>query len=123
LDKEKIKNRIIELIDKNTRNGPKIAFYSDPKVANLIDELYSRWEKNNRVGIPLDYANDEEMKFLYNIALKYSNISDAEAWTLYLSREGSDINPTLEELAEAEEESRKTSILRRIFWFLIPGER
>lgn len=117
---DKMKEKIIELIDKNKRNGPKIAFYSDPRVSSLLDNLYRRWENNNRKGIPLDYANGEEIKLLYNIALKYSNISDAEAWMLYLTREGSDINPTFEELLD-EEESEKRSLLKRIFWFLIPG--
>ena len=120
MDREKMKEKIIEIIDKNKRNGPKIAFYSDPQVASLMNELYQRWESNDRKGIPLDYASDDEIKFLYNIALKYSNVSDDEAWIMYLSREGTDINPTLEELVE-EEESRKPSIWRRIFWFLIPG--
>jgi hypothetical protein len=119
VDVNRMKDRIVELIDENKRNGPKIAFYSDPRVSSIMEQLYSRLEANNRSGKPLDYASEEELKFLYNMALKYSDISDEEAWLIYMSREATDVNPTFEEIRVEEQE--KKSIWRKIFWFLIPG--
>jgi len=118
---EEMKRKIIEIIDENKSAGPKIAFYSDPDVAEIIDKLYKRWNAEGCKGKPLDYASEEEIRFLYKMALKYRNISEAEAWMLYMSREASEINPTLKELNEAEEESKKKPWWKRVFWFLVPG--
>ncbi len=117
MDLDKKKEKILNLIDDSRENGRKIAFYSDPVVANIIEQLYNRWEKNKRIGIPLDYADEKEIKILYNMAIKYSNISDEEAWALFMSREDAYISPSM--MIE-EREEKKESIWRRVFWFILP---
>ncbi|GEM_PF-1613679 len=59
---------IVELIDECGDYWRKAAFYSDPDVSALLDSLYERWESSNMQGIPLDYATDEEVDFLYRKA-------------------------------------------------------
>lgn len=112
---ENKKKKIIDLIDKCGKQGPKIAFYSDPKVSSLINELYKRWENRGRSGLPIDYATAEEIDFLYSMAIKYSNISDEEAWFYFISREEGSIEERNKVVKE------KKSIWKRIFWFLIPS--
>jgi len=120
MNKEEMKKKIIELIDMNTRNGPKLAFYSDPVVASIVKELYSKWEDEGRKGLPLDYASEEEVKVLYRKALRYCNVSDEEAWLMFLSSEGSDINPSLEEIKESSSREEGESWWKRILRFFIP---
>ncbi|MEN3000070.1 MAG: hypothetical protein ABDH61_05810 [Acidilobaceae archaeon] len=56
----------------------KAAFYSDPEVSRILEELTRRWEKEGR-GIPLDYATEEELEELYRRAMRYAFMSDEEA--------------------------------------------
>lgn len=70
--KAEMKDEIIRLIDKNQQVIYKIAFYSDPAVNEILEKLIERWERNNRVNEPIDYATDEEVELLYNKALKIS---------------------------------------------------
>ncbi|MCD6301587.1 MAG: hypothetical protein J7L82_05910, partial [Staphylothermus sp.] len=100
---EKMKQEILKLIDESKENGRKIAFYSDPNVTEILTKLYEQWEKNNRKGIPLDYASPEEIEILYNLALKYSKVSDAEAWSMFLR----------ENIYEKSQEDKKKTFLRR----------
>ncbi|ADI32192.1 hypothetical protein [Staphylothermus hellenicus] len=108
---EKKKNEIIKLIDDSRQDGRKIAFYSDPLVIEILDKVYELWEKNNRKGIPLDYASPEQINVLYNLALKYSRVSDSEAWALYLRRT---VYGTEKENESENKKSRLRSILRFI---------
>lgn len=64
---EKVRE-VVELIDECDDYWRKAAFYSDPDVSALLDSLYERWESNNMQGVPLDYATDEEVDFLYHKA-------------------------------------------------------
>ncbi len=64
---EKVRE-IVELIDESDDYWRKAAFYSDPDVSALLDSLYERWESSNMQGVPLDYATDEEVDFLYHKA-------------------------------------------------------
>ncbi|RLB06897.1 MAG: hypothetical protein DRG27_06975 [Deltaproteobacteria bacterium] len=59
---------IVELIDESDDYWRKAAFYSDPDVSALLDSLYERWESSSMQGVPLDYATDEEVDFLYHKA-------------------------------------------------------
>ncbi len=64
---EKIRE-IVELIDECDDYWRKAAFYSDPDVSALLDTLYERWESSSMRGVPLDYATDDEVDFLYHKA-------------------------------------------------------
>ena len=77
--REDVKREIIRLIDENRSPWVKAAFYSDPEVSSILDRLIESWESNNRNGIPLDYASDQELETLYRLAKKYSSLSDDEA--------------------------------------------
>ncbi|MCD6195218.1 MAG: hypothetical protein J7J82_00315 [Staphylothermus sp.] len=104
MDLEKMKQEIIKLIDESKESGRKIAFYSDPYVSEVLTKLYDLWEKNNRKGIPLDYASAEEIETLYNLAIRYSKVSDAEAWAMFLR----------ENIYEDKKNKKKKSFLKRI---------
>ncbi len=77
------KNKIIELIDESKDDERKIAFYSDDIVQGILTRLYDEWEKNNRNGIPLDYASPEEIDTLYRLAIRYSR-NPAAAYTRFI---------------------------------------
>ena len=62
-------NDIMTLIDESVDEWRKAAFYADEEVSQLLDDLYVRWEREGRSGIPLDYASNEEIAFLYRKAL------------------------------------------------------
>lgn len=83
MDIRKKKNKIIELIDESKDDERKIAFYSDDTVQNILMRLYNEWERNNRKGIPLDYASPEEIDILYMLAVRYSRNPDA-AYTRFI---------------------------------------
>ncbi len=70
---EDMVREILRLIDESGDYWKKATFYSDPEVCALLDELYQRWEANERRGMPLDYASEEEVYFLYR---KAASISD-----------------------------------------------
>jgi len=70
---EDMVREILRLIDESGDYWKKAAFYSDPEVGAILDELYQRWEANDRQGMPLDYASEEEVCFLYR---KATSISD-----------------------------------------------
>uniref|UniRef100_A0A7C4HCM2 Uncharacterized protein n=1 Tax=Staphylothermus marinus TaxID=2280 RepID=A0A7C4HCM2_STAMA len=121
--KEDKKRKIIDLIDKSNKQGPKIAFYSDQHVSSLMNELYKRWKDNGERGIPLDYATDNEIESLYNMAVKYSNVTDEEAWISFLCIEDSG-NTSLGNMSNRDYRkalNEKESIWKKIFRFIIPG--
>ncbi|OYT38069.1 MAG: hypothetical protein B6U89_06385 [Desulfurococcales archaeon ex4484_58] len=117
MDIEEKKKKILKLIDESKEQGRKIAFYSDPTVSDIMEELYNRWENSGCKGIPLDYASDREIKILYNLAVKYSRVSNAEAWAMFLSREEGYLTPSQEE-----GEEKRNSIWKRVFWFIYQSE-
>jgi len=79
---EEIKRDIIRLIDENRSPWVKAAFYSNLEVSSILDKLINIWESNDRKGIPLDYASEEELKTLHRHARRYASLSDEEARAL-----------------------------------------
>ncbi len=79
-----MRRKIIELVDDSREDGRKIAFYSNPTVQEILDALYDRWEKNGRKGIPLDYATEEEVKILYTIAVKATNVPASKSYISFI---------------------------------------
>ncbi len=77
--REEVKADIIKLIDENRSPWVKAAFYSDSKVSPILERLIGEWESRGRQGIPLDYASDEELETLHEIARRYAYMSDEEA--------------------------------------------
>ncbi len=108
------KRKIIELIDESKDNDRKIAFYSDDKVVEILDRLYRKWEENNRVGIPLDYATPEEIDTLYNLAVKYSSSPRGRAYIEFV-RSAYSRKKHVEE--EEDYEKGKKKMLRKFFGF------
>ncbi len=107
------KRKIIELIDESKDNDRKLAFYSDETVMKILDRLYSEWEKNNRNGIPLDYATPEEIEILYSLAVKYSKSPTRKAYLKFI--ESAYLGRRREE--EDEAEKNKRVMLRKFFGF------
>jgi len=87
LSTEKIKREIVKLIDDNYSTWVKAAFYSDPNVSSILEELTRKWESNQRKGAPIDYASVEELQVLLQLARKYSSMGENEARTIALSRQ------------------------------------
>ncbi len=78
--------RYIETHIERGNQWVRAAFYSDPYVSALLEELYRRWYANNSRGEPIDYASDEELEKLYQLARKYASLTPYEAFTLYMDR-------------------------------------
>jgi hypothetical protein len=70
---DELKREIISLIDDNIDVNVKAAFYSDPDVSEILNNLYQRWENNNNKNEPLDYATIDELKLLVIKARFYYN--------------------------------------------------
>ncbi|MEM3832179.1 MAG: hypothetical protein QW128_01080 [Thermoprotei archaeon] len=68
-----LKKEIVSLIDDNTDVNVKAAFYGDPEVTKILDNLYERWESNNNKNEPLDYATIDELRILTMKARFYYN--------------------------------------------------
>ena len=68
---EDMKREIIDIVDRNWNPWVKAAFYSDPEVESILVTLYEIWESQNRRGIPLDYATQEQLEVLYVKAQEY----------------------------------------------------
>lgn len=83
-----MKEEIISLIDENRSPWVKAAFYSDPEVSKILENLINRWESAGRAGIPLDYATEEELRILHKKAQMYGSMSDAEAMGSSFERRG-----------------------------------
>ncbi len=84
MDIESMKKKIIEMVDDSSEDGRKIAFYSNPTVQEILDSLYARWENHGRKGIPLDYATEEEVKILYTIAVKATNVPASKSYINFI---------------------------------------
>jgi hypothetical protein len=85
LSREELKGRILEIIE-NVPQMNKAAFYSDPYVERVVNELQQRWERANYEGEPIDYATDEELEKLYELALEYANMPEWKAYRLFIER-------------------------------------
>lgn len=72
-DRRRVLDEIEALIEPKD-SWVKAAFYSDPKVSRIMDELYKRWEEKGRRGYPVDYATDDELRELYRAAKHYSKM-------------------------------------------------
>lgn len=104
---EELKRRITMLIDDSTNNWAKIAFYSDPNVAHILDLVYGRWEQNNRKGLPIDYATIDELRILVHAAEKYKNAGPEVVSRLMFSSEETDIINT-------SSKKKKKSFIKRL---------
>ena len=82
------KEDLIRLIDQHPDNWVKAAFFSDEVVEVIMEGLYEKWASSGEVGIPLDYATEEELNLLYKKALKYARLSTTQAMQIALSRMG-----------------------------------
>lgn len=67
--RDKMIRELINMIDETDDVWKKIAFYSDPRVQEILDSLYVRWSDARYEKTPLDYASDEELKELYDKAI------------------------------------------------------
>ncbi|MEM1628556.1 MAG: hypothetical protein QXP02_06105 [Desulfurococcaceae archaeon] len=76
----KMKKEIIEIIDESREIAYKVAFYSQPEVQTILNRLFDEWERNNRRGIPLDYAIDVEIRILHKIAKEISRKPPEDLW-------------------------------------------
>ena len=85
LSREELKERILEIVE-NAPQMNKAAFYSDPYVERVVSELQKRWEKANYEGEPIDYATDEELEKLYELALEYANMPEWKAYKIFIKR-------------------------------------
>ncbi len=86
MDPASMRKKIIELIDDSRDNDRKIAFYSDENVQAIMERLYSEWEKNDRKGIPLDYASNEELEVLYRLAKRYAENPYRKAYIDFMQK-------------------------------------
>lgn len=85
LSREELKQRILEIVE-NAPQMNKAAFYSDPYVEELVNDLQKRWERANYQGEPIDYASDEELEKLYELALEYANMPEWKAYRIFIRR-------------------------------------
>lgn len=85
---EELKAKIISLIEDNMFNWRKAAFYSDPRVSEIMSKLYERWNSSGQRGRPIDYASIEELKILAKAAERYAFIDDETARAITFSRMG-----------------------------------
>lgn len=69
LSRDEMIRELTRIIDESADPWRKTAFYSDPEVQQILNTIYERWESSGEKGIPLDYATDEEIKFLYSKAI------------------------------------------------------
>ncbi len=109
---EDLKRKIIVLIDENRNVWAKQAFYSDPEVASILDNIYERWEKEGRKGIPIDYATYDELLILAGKAERYRNAGpgDVLSGMLLESATGSYA------IREEKKENAIIRLIKRIFY-------
>jgi len=88
LDKETIEKMVmdIEAMLETATPWHKSAFYSDPLVTRILEELYQRWEKANRQGEPIHYVTREELDILYQKAKQYTRMPTWQAKRLVEER-------------------------------------
>lgn len=109
--REELKREIIILIDENRDQWKKAAFYSDDDVQKILNRLYNEWEKNNRHGVPLDYASTEELETLAALARRYSRLDSRLAMRAIVFGDRPSVKKEIEE-----ESSTWKKILKRLLW-------
>ncbi|MCI4396972.1 MAG: hypothetical protein JHC28_05375 [Thermoprotei archaeon] len=85
---ERLKNEIINLIDENSSNWIKAAFFSDEVIEVIMEALYSKWESNMETGRPIDYATEDQLKIMLKKAQQYASMGQEEAMRIALKRMG-----------------------------------
>lgn len=79
------REKLLEIVE-NMPQMNKAAFYSDPFVEPLVEELHSRWASNGYRGEPVDYATDEEAEKLLELAKRYASMPAWQAYRVFLER-------------------------------------
>ena len=85
LSRDELKQRVLEIVE-NAPQMNKAAFYSDPYVEHVVEELQKRWAQADYKGEPIDYATDEELEKLYELALEYANMPEWKAYRIFIER-------------------------------------
>jgi len=85
-ESERMKNEIINLIDENSSNWIKAAFFSDEMIEVIMEALYSKWEQSGEAGRPIDYATADQLKIMLKKARQYASMKPDEAMRLVLKR-------------------------------------
>jgi len=80
-----IRERILALVETAPQIN-KAAFYSDPYVEEIITELHSRWEGAGYKGEPIDYATEEELRKLLELAEYYTRLPFWKAYRIVKER-------------------------------------
>ena len=79
-EREKLIRIIEEAVENSRDNWKKVAFYSDPDVASILERLYEAWEANERRGKPIDYATLDDLRVL---ATKAKSVKPVSPWSVY----------------------------------------
>ncbi len=79
--------QITEIVD-NMDQIRKAAFYSDPKIEPLVEDLHERWKENDYKGEPLHYAKPKELELLLDLAKHYATIPLWQAYKIFMERSG-----------------------------------
>ncbi len=82
---EDIRRKLVDIVD-NMGQMNRAAFYSDPYVERIVEELHRRWAGNGYQGEPVDYSSDEEATRLYEIARRYASMPSWEAYKIFIKR-------------------------------------
>lgn len=80
-----LKRRILRLVEEAPQLN-KAAFYSDPVVMALVENLHERWRRAGYEGEPIDYATPEELERLYELAEYYTSLPPWEAYRIFRER-------------------------------------
>jgi hypothetical protein len=102
---EAMKREIISLIEENTNNWVKAAFYSDLRVSRIMDRLVGEWQRNSEQGRPIDYATDDELEILLHVARRYYGLDPRRAMAIALNNMA----------RENEEEASSLGVFKRLF--------
>ncbi len=101
---EDLKRKVIELIDESHNQWAKMAFYGDPEVSSILENVYTRWERSGSNGYPIDYATKEELEILVSKAERYRNAGPEVAYAIVYGKHEQ----------EERKEKKPKSLLRRL---------
>ncbi len=73
MEREKLIREIEIYVECNPNVYAKAAFYGDPEVKRILEEVYRRWEEAGQIGEPLDYATIDELQLLASKAARYKD--------------------------------------------------
>ncbi|MET1128941.1 MAG: hypothetical protein ABWW70_06455 [Thermoproteota archaeon] len=79
------RDRVLDIVDRMPQLN-KAAFYSDPKVVALVETLHRRWSEHGNLNEPIDYATEEELEELLELARHYASLSPWEAYKILRER-------------------------------------